>query len=150
MSDVRSLIRIAAYALLSLAAACTGPRHESESPAAAQALERPVVLAGPTLVVVIPRPAGAAGAGVGLDSTVAAARRLAEPLGYRVEVRYASAARLIDTRGHAVYEPPHNVIGGYIIMAPYLRPLLIRGRLSPADLTRELSDYGRVMRPLET
>src|SRR5207245_10663034 len=97
-------------------------------------LERPIVLTGRTVVVVVPRPASlpqdsaeAERHREGLDSIAARTRRVAQPLGFRVEVRYGSAARLIDPRGHAVYEAPASVTSGYIIVAPYLRPLLIRG-----------------------
>jgi hypothetical protein len=140
-------------ALLVSFAACGGAGQVAATPSA----KRPIVLAGRTLVILVPWPQSAPRDNgqverrrEGLDSTAAWARRVAQPLGYRVEVRYGSAARLIDSRGHAIYEAPESVTSGYIIVAPYLRPLLICGPLSPEQLTRQLSGYGPVIRPLET
>lgn len=142
-----------------LAATCaTTDRDTGALARSALTLERPVTFEDQTLIVLVPRPrtppldrVPAERRLTEFDTTIAQARRVAESLGYRVEVRYGSAAQLIDLRSHAVYEALHAVSLGYIIVAPRLTPRLIRGYLPRLGLLGELSRYGqRIVWPLET
>jgi len=126
--------------------------------ASAQRLHMPVVLRGPTVVLMVARDTTLAPDAsdddrrwrATFDSALAQARRLADSMGYEVQVRYGPTVRVIDPKGNATYQSPRNALDGYVIVAPYSTPRLIPGVLSPSELWRALKDYGRLIHPLQT
>ena|SRR5690242_16756029 len=126
--------------------------------ASAQRLQMPVVLRGPTVVLMVARDTTLAPDAsdddrrwrATFDSTLAQARRLADSMGYDVQVRYGPTVRVIDPKGNATYQSPRNALDGYVIVAPYSTPRLIPGVLSPSELWRARKDYGRLIHPLQT
>lgn len=119
--------------------------------------ETQVQFQGPTLVVLIPIPPDASP----LDSTaamdqwrtsatqlIAAARAVAEPLGYNVVARDPRYAALSALSGGAYYAAPQGTSTGYILVSPMLRPRLQRGYLPAEELEALLQDYQQPARAL--
>lgn len=126
--------------------------------ASAQRLQMPVVLRGPTVVLMVARDTTLAPDAsdderrwrATFDSTLALARRLADSMGYEVQVRYGPTVRVIDPKGHATYQSPRDALEGYVIVAPYSTPRFIPGVLSPSELLRAVKDYGLLIHRLQT
>jgi hypothetical protein len=124
----------------------------------AQQLQMPVVLRGPTVVLMVARDTTLAPDAsdddrrwhATFDSTLAQARRLADSMGYEVRVRYGPTVRIIDPKGNATYQSPRDALEGYVIVAPYSTPRFIPGVLAPSELWRAIKDYGRLIHPLQT
>ena len=124
----------------------------------AQQLQMPVVLRGRTVVLMVVRDTTLAPDAsdddrrwrATFDSTLAQARRLADSMGFEVQVRYGPTVRVIDPKGNATYQSPRNALEGYVIVAPSSTPRFIPGALSPSELWRALKDYGRLIHPLQT
>lgn len=126
--------------------------------ASAQQLHMPVVLRGPTVVLMVARDTTLSPDAsdddrrwhATFDAALAQARRLADSMGYEVRVRYGPTARIIDPKGNATYQSPRDALEGYVIVAPYSTPRFIPGVLTPSELWRAIKDYGRLAHPLQT
>ncbi|HEV2749815.1 MAG TPA: hypothetical protein VGV12_04750 [Gemmatimonadales bacterium] len=154
------LVRIAILGMLPVALNA----HAQQVPkpgartAAVMRLQMPVVLRGPTLVLMIARdtmlPPDASPDDREwrrtFDSTLAEARRVADSSGYQLQVRYGPTLRVIDPKGNATYQSPRDALDGYVIVAPSSSPRVIPGALSATELLRALRDYGRLIHPLQT
>jgi hypothetical protein len=158
MTTFRLLTRfISCAAAIAVAIGCDRPRPVSISlPLRVGMLRQPVKLAGRTLVLLVPDsadrtapPTQAFRLSATVDSALAMAKRVAEPLGYAVELRFAETARVLDRQGGAIYDPPSAVAVGFIIAAPGLRPRLVAGLIGEQELTRRLKEYGLFLRPLD-
>ena len=122
------------------------------------ALELPVALEGPTLILLVsgdtavPSHASAFQSRLhdAVDSTITRTAVVAASAGYQFEVRLGARARVVDGVGHAVYAPPPNAATGYIVAAPGRVPRLVRDLLPATDLAHVLREFRRVVPPLET
>lgn len=77
----------------------------------------------------------------------AAAKALADSLGFTLVVRLASQVQLIDRQG-AHYTAPPGVEAGYIIMMPGLRPRVVPGLVGPRELRAEVRAYKALVQGL--
>ena len=154
------LVRIGIIGMLPVAlnARAQQPPKPGARTAAVMRLQMPVVLRGPTLVLMIARdstlPPDASPEDREwrrtFDSTLTETRRVADASGYRLQVRYGPTLRVIDPQGNATYQSPRDALDGYVIVAPSSSPRFIPGALAPAELLRALKDYGRLIHPLQT
>lgn len=82
-----------------------------------------------------------------LDSAFKAARQVAESLGFAFTVSRARRLSLVDPRNAALYYLPSDVQRGYLIVAPGLRPDLVRGYVAADSLRQRIVSYRRHIRP---
>jgi hypothetical protein len=87
-----------------------------------------------------------------LTSTTAAllgpARMVAESLGFTMVPVLIGQLRVVDSRYHAIYSLPSDVLGGYFIIIPGHRPDLVRGFVESDSLRKRLTRYRALSGPL--
>lgn len=87
-----------------------------------------------------------------LTSTTAAllgpARMVAESLGFTMLPVMIGELRVVDSRYHAIYSLPRDVLGGYFIIIPGHRPDVVRGFVEPDSLRKRLTRYRALAGPL--
>jgi hypothetical protein len=69
------------------------------------------------------------------------ARMAAESLGFTLRPVLIGELRVVDSRYHAIYSVPSDVVGGYFIIIPGHRPDIVRGFVEPDSLRRRLARY---------
>jgi hypothetical protein len=87
-----------------------------------------------------------------LTSTTAAllrpARVVAGSLGFTMQPVLIGQLRVVDSRYHAIYSLPSDVLGGYFIIIPGHRPDVVRGFVEPDSLRKRLTRYRALSGPL--
>ena len=69
------------------------------------------------------------------------ARMVAESLGFTMLPVLIGELRVVDSRYHAIYSLPSDVLGGYFIIIPGHRPDVVRGFVEPDSLRKRLTRY---------
>lgn len=77
-----------------------------------------------------------------------AARMVAESLGFTLIPVSIGQLHVVDSRYHAIYSLPSDVLGGYFIIIPGHRPDVVRGFVAPDSLRRRLARYRQLAGPL--
>jgi hypothetical protein len=89
-----------------------------------------------------------------LTATTAAllrpARMVAESLGFTMLPVSIGELRVVDSRYHAIYSLPSDVLGGYLIIIPGHRPDVVRGFVEADSLRKRLTRYRQLAGPLVT
>ncbi|HET9708979.1 MAG TPA: hypothetical protein VFP39_11820 [Gemmatimonadales bacterium] len=87
-----------------------------------------------------------------LTSTTAAllapARMVAESLGFTMLPVLIGDLRVVDSRYHAIYSLPSDILGGYFIIIPGHRPDVVREFVEPDSLRKRLTRYRALAGPL--
>jgi hypothetical protein len=78
------------------------------------------------------------------------ARMVAESLGFTLRPVLIGQLRVVDSRYHAIYSLPSDVLGGYFIIIPGHRPDVVRGFVAPDSLRKRLARYRQLAGPLVT
>jgi hypothetical protein len=76
------------------------------------------------------------------------ARMVAESLGFTFMPVLSGGLRVVDSRYHAIYSLPSDVLGGYFILIPGRRPDVVRGFVEPDSLRKRLARYRQLTGPL--
>ncbi len=76
------------------------------------------------------------------------ARMVAESFGFTMRPVLIGALRVVDSRYHAIYTLPSDVLGGFFIIIPGRRPDLVRGFVEPDSLRKRLQRYRQLAGPL--
>ncbi len=76
------------------------------------------------------------------------ARLVAEDLGFTMLPVLIGQLRVVDSRYHAIYSLPSDVLGGYFIIIPGHRPDVVRGFVEPDSLRKRLTRYRALSGPL--
>ena len=69
------------------------------------------------------------------------ARMVAESLGFKMLPVLIGELRVVDSRYHAIYSLPSDVLGGFFIIIPGRRPDVVRGFVEPDSLRKRLTRY---------
>ena len=87
-----------------------------------------------------------------LTSTTAAllapARMVAESLGFTMLPVLIGELRVVDSRYHAIYSLPSDILGGYFILIPGHHPDVVRGFVESDSLRKRLTRYRALAGPL--
>lgn len=136
------------------AAQRTPPMLASDGRSTFVALERPVLLDRPTVLVLLPLSEEPFRAGeldraqATADSFITALRPTADSFGYIIEVRSTGFLGILDFHNGASYEASPQRGPGVHLLRPGFRPSILHPMLSPSALAEAIRDYARLVRPV--